>query len=80
MPQTNQPAAGWITESETRVGNLRVLVQRTAHRADCPQCQGHGTWRPAYRAEREPCGLCAAAPMAAASATSSASVAPGNNA
>lgn len=68
MPHPTHPAAGWITESETRVGNLRVLVQRTASHADCPQCAGHGMWRLPYTSERVACDLCTSAPISTASA------------
>lgn len=67
---------GWQTRRTFRLFGARVLIQTTAQQHDCPQCAGHGMWRPPYARERVPCDLCTSAPISQASATTSASSAP----
>lgn len=56
-------ALGWQTRRTFRLFGLRILIQTTPHAQDCPQCQGHGTWRPPYALERVPCDLCTPAQL-----------------
>ncbi len=76
---TPPPTVGWVTRHILRLRNWRILLQRTSQRHDCPQCHGHGMWRPPYKAERVPCDLCTSAPISQASATTVASVTPSDS-
>lgn len=75
--QASAPAPlGWQTRRTFRLFGLRILVQTTALQHDCPQCAGHGMWRPPYSGERVPCDLCTSAPISQASATTTAGSTP----